>query len=105
MSKVKYEEIELNDEEYKEAVFQRDSLKVQEKIHEFNLNSYKEEVELRIPQRALEKRLKENLEKMEKELELLKSNLAVFERQVRTKKREVPIPYDNEDEEEISDSE
>jgi hypothetical protein len=91
MGKIKYKDVDLTEEEYKDAVFNRDHLKIQLDLNEFNLKTYKKEIELKIPQRKLEQRLKENLEKMEQEVETLKENLKVFERQVRTKKKEVPF--------------
>lgn len=90
MGKIKYEEVNLTDKEYKEALFEKDSLAVQVEILKFNLESFKKEIKLKIPHRRLERNLDENLKKMQDQLQLLEENLKVYEKQVRTKKKEVP---------------
>ncbi len=88
---IKYKQVDLTDEEYRNAVFNRDQAKIQLDINEFNIKTYKKEIELKIPQRRLEAKLKENMEKMEQEIKTLKENMKIYERQVRTKKKEVPV--------------
>lgn len=96
---IKYKDVALTEEEYKEAVFNKDKIGIQIPMIETNLEQHKKEVELKLPQRHLENQLEEQRLNLVGQLETLKENYKVFEKQVRTKMKEEPVAVEETKEE------
>lgn len=83
--------MDLTEDEYKEALFQKDLTEIQLKNYEFMKKNFEEEIKLRLPQRQLEMNLEKKKAEIEMNLKTLKANLKVYTSQVREKKKEVPM--------------